>query len=301
MTPPRTYSVFGLHISSQIALDELLPRAAGGEADVEIVEAEVEGSGEETVGYSTHPDGTLLRIPGVGRYLIRQGREIRVEAAEGSSDRNLRLFLLGSAFGALLHQRGLMPLHANAIIVDGRVVAFSGHSGAGKSTIAAWFHDRGYRIFADDVCVIGLDPDGRPIAYPGIPRLRLWREALEASGRTAEDYSRSFDNMDKYDVPTRIEGVDGPVPLDRVYMLGKAGEGAPDARIVRLTGVEAVDALVSNTYRGGYLRTIGRTGEHLMTCVRVASAVPVFRAERLWGFDNFDAEAERLERHCRGD
>ena len=43
--------------------------------------------------------------------------------APGASSRNVRVFLLGSAFGALLHQRGLLPLHANAVEVDGRAVA----------------------------------------------------------------------------------------------------------------------------------------------------------------------------------
>ena len=59
--------------------------------------------------------------------------------------------------GAALHQRGILPLHANAVEIDHRAVAFMGASGAGKSTLAAWFHDQGYPILADDVCVIRAD------------------------------------------------------------------------------------------------------------------------------------------------
>jgi hypothetical protein len=165
--------------------------------------------------------------------------------------------------------------------------------------MAAWFHDRGHRILADDVCVIGFDEAGRALAYPGIPRLRLWREALEASGREAGAFTRSFDDLDKYDVPTQLEAPPRPLPLGAIYLLRKADEGAAPAEVKRLVGVESVETLISNTYRGAYLKTIGRTGEHLAACLRIARAVPVFLAERAWGFDRFEAQASRLEAHAR--
>ena len=293
-----TYRLFGLDLRSEIDLAGLAPPAESEAPDVEIGFGPV-SAGESTPGYSASPQGTLLTVSKVGRYLIREGRQIVIDPAPGASERNLRLFLLGSAIGALLHQRGLLPLHANAIDLGGRAVAFSGHSGAGKSTIAAWFHDRGYSILADDVCVIGFDEGGRALAYPGIPRLRLWREALEASGRDAGAYDRSFDDVDKYDVPTGGRASLEPLPLAAIYLLRKADEaGAGDAVIDRLTGIDAVDTLMSNTYRGGYLKTIGRTGEHLAACVRVARAVPLYGAERLWGFERFDEQAQRLHDHA---
>jgi hypothetical protein len=292
------YSVFGLVIASDIELAELEPAAAGAEPDA-LVRRGAVAAPEAGPGYSAAGDATLLTVPRVARYLISGGREIVVDPDPGASERNVRLFLLGSAFGALLHQRGLLPLHANAIEIEGRAFAFCGHSGAGKSTMAAWFHDRGHRILADDVCVIGFDEGGRALAYPGIPRLRLWREALEASGREADAFARSFDDVDKYDVPTEREAPLRPLPLGAVYLLRKAEEDAAPAEVKRLAGVDAVETLVSNTYRGAYLKTIGRTGEHLSACLRIARAVPLFLAERTWGFDCFEAQARRLEAHAR--
>ncbi|MEA3033149.1 MAG: hypothetical protein QOH86_1165 [Sphingomonadales bacterium] len=292
------YSVFGLVIASEIELAELEPAPPGAAPDA-VVRRGVVALPEADPGYSAAGEGTLLTIPRVGRYLISGGSEIVVDPAPGASERNVRLFLLGSAFGALLHQRGLLPLHANAIEIGDRAFAFCGHSGAGKSTVAAWFHDRGHRALADDVCVIGFDEAGSALAYPGIPRLRLWREALEASGREAGAFARSFDDLDKYDVPTERRATPRPLPLCGIYLLRRAKEGAVPAEVKRLVGIDAVETLVSNTYRGAYLKTIGRTGAHLAACLAVARAVPVFLAERAWGFDRFEAQASRLEAHAR--
>jgi hypothetical protein len=292
------YSVFGLRLRSELALHEI-PRAdALEQPDVDIRLGPVAEGEASHSGYAANAGGTVLAVPRVGRYVIREGREIVIHPAAGASERNLRLFLLGSALGALLHQRGLLPLHANAIDLGGRAVAFSGHSGAGKSTIAAWFHDRGHPILADDVCVIGFGEHGEALAYPGIPRLRLWREALEASGRDVGAYDRSFDDLDKFDVPTARTAELKPLPLAAVYLLHKSQADEGEARIDRLTGVDAVETLISNTYRGAYLKSIGRTGEHLAACVRVARSVPVFRASRRWGHERFDAEAGRLRDHA---
>jgi hypothetical protein len=285
------YGVFGLRLSSSIDLPELFPAEGSGVPDVSIRFGSVEGE------HAITPDKIRLVVPKVASYLITGGREILIDPAPGSSERNIRLFLLGSALGGILHQRGLLPLHANSIEVNGRAIAFMGHSGAGKSTMAAWFLDRGYRVLADDVCVVTMDEHGRPLAHRGIPRLRLWREAIEVSGRTVEDYELSFDDMDKFNVPTPRPEEIRPLPLDHVYLLRKAEKGAAEIR--RLVGVEAVDALVANTYRGGYVTQMGGTRRHLTSCLELVRKVPVFAATRVWGFDDYDEQAGKLEEHAR--
>lgn len=291
------YQVFGLVLRSQIVLPEL-HEAPAGPADVSIVRGEVPQRGDRT-GLTLFGDAALLTIPEVGRYWIDSGRQIVVEPESGASDRNVRLFLLGSALGGILHQRRLLPLHANAVEVEGQAIAFMGHPGAGKSTMAAWFFDRGHRVLADDVCVVTFGPDGRPLAHPGIPRLRLWREAIEASGRIAENYELSFDDMDKFNVPTLDAGSAEPLPLHHVYLLGKSGSDEPSPSIRALKGIASVDALVANTYRGAYLPMMEATGQHLQQCLRLVGAVPVFTADRRWGFDSFETQAGAIEAHAR--
>jgi hypothetical protein len=290
------YRLFGLAIACDLELPELIPDAGAGPADVRVRLGATGAPAETSLGLHVEGEEALLVVQTIGRFLTRGGREMIVEPAPDVSARNLRLYLLGSAFAAVLHQRGLLPLHANAVVVEGAAIGFMGHPGAGKSTLAAWFHDRGFDVLADDVCVVTPAPEGRPLAYPGIPRLRLWREALEASGRQASSYDRAFDDMDKYTVPTDLERLLPPVPLSHLYLLEKA-EGDPG--VVRLEGAAAVEALVANTYRGSYVRLIGRTRQHLLACAELARTVPVFRARRRWGYDNFDAEGAALEAHAR--
>jgi hypothetical protein len=126
--------------------------------------------------------------------------------------------------------------------------------------MAAWFHDNGYNVLADDVCVVTRSEDGVPLAQPGIPRLRLWRDALESSGRSAEDHEHAFDDADKYNVKTRTSEAREPVPLGAIYVLDKPNSGASEPTITRLMGVKGVDAFVANTYRRAYVRVLGGLG-----------------------------------------
>ncbi len=294
----RTYRIFGLGIRSEIPLPELDEVRLEGSPLVVIRFGPVPRplNGNEPQGLSVASDGAVLNIVAVARYWIWGGSEIIIEPCSGSSERNLRLFLLGSAFAAILHQRGLLPLHANAVEIDGRAVAFMGHSGAGKSTLAAWFHDRGFNILADDVCVIRTEA-GKVLAHAGIPRLRLWKDALELTGRSALDYEASFDDAEKYNLPTQSRPSGESIELSQVYLLVKTADAAP--AIARLQGVEAVDALVANTYRGRYVALIGETQRHLLQCLALVQKIPVFRAQRVWGMRGFDEQARLLEDHAR--
>jgi len=297
---PFYYEVFGLRVCSDIHLAELPLLDRPSEWDVEIKCSSFERvEGEITANFAVTEAGAILNVPGSGRFLIVNGDRILVEPDPAGSERNMRLYLLGSAFGAIIHQRELLPLHANSIEINGKAVAFLGHSGAGKSTMAAWFNDRGYNVLADDVCVVKTAGETKPLAFPGIPRLRLWREALEASGRSAADYELSFDDMDKYNVPTREAAKARPLQLGAVYLLEK--EASPDAGFStsELRGIAALDAIMANTYRGAFVPMLDKSKQHLAASLAVASNVPVFEARRLWGHEHLQDQLSRLEQHAQ--
>src|SRR5690348_3210972 len=298
MIAPHYCSVFGLVIRSDLPLPELFPHDSNSPADVEITARTVPEAGGAPEGLSVAGDALILVVPGVAKYRIANGRFIAVEAEPGVPDRNVRLYMLGSALGALLHQRGLLPLHANAIDVDGRAVAFMGRSGAGKSTLAALFHDAGYRVISDDVCVVGFDEWQQPYAAPGLPRLRLWAEALALMGRGTAGFARSYigEEDEKYDVPIDPElAARSHVPLAAIYLLDEG----PEFSIVPMRGIEAADAVFANTYRGEYVaKTSGQT-QHWESAIRLVRRTPVFRAIRQWDTRALEEQCSRLLHHAR--
>lgn len=293
------YHAFGLELESDRPLPDLRQTASAASPDVTIGNGPIaEATIPEPVGLHIGPHGAILNIPDVGRYLISDGNRIIVEPADGATDRNVRLYLLGSAIGAILHQRALLPLHANVIEFDGAAVAFMGHSGAGKSTLATWFHDRGHAVLGDDVCVVRPGEDGEPVAEPGLLRIRLWGDALQASGRTASDYDMSFDDMDKYDVPLSPGTQMKPLRLAAIYNLHSIDPHHASS-IERLSGVGAIQALVANTYRGGFLPMMDGVQSHLAQCIALARQVPVFDLRRRWSLDALADEVAYIEAHVR--
>jgi hypothetical protein len=296
---PFNYGLFGLDLASDLELPELALRPASPEPDVEIVLAEIAGIPSVDGVPQTVDGAASFSIPGVAAYSVVEGRKLLVDPASGADLKNVRLYLLGSAMGLLLHQRGIFPLHANAVEIDGEAFAFMGPSGAGKSTLAAWFHDRGFRVVADDVCAIHFNGQRQPRVSEGLPRLRLWKSALDATGRRDTQFQRSYagdDEWDKYDVPLgHGGGSNGLLPLAAVYLLGSGGEFS----IENLDGIAAVDAIFANTYRGQYLDGAEQARIHWQSSLNLISTTPTFTLSRQWGFDMIDEQGRRIVDHAR--
>jgi hypothetical protein len=222
------------------------------------------------------------------------GTAITIDPVPGSTEAAVRLYLLGSALGAIVHQRGLFPLHANAIVLHGRAIAVAGAPGVGKSTLAAWFYDHGDTLLSDDVCALE-ERDGAFVAHAGVPRLRLHPDALEATGRRSTDYAEAFDGWAKYVVPIRNSCTFEAVPFSHAYLLCDGDKFA----IERLVGAVAVQALSENTYRGGYLREAGIAERHFRQCTELARQAPLFVVRRARGLERLDSDARRLRDHAQ--
>lgn len=164
------YRAFGLAVEADFPIPELTLDHIGGAPDLHVGTATLPRRGDS---YQVEVDGpvTTIWVPDANAvFQMVEGRRLAVNAPGAEIGRNVRLYLLGSALGAILHQRGLLPLHACVLDFGGKAVAFLGHSGAGKSTLAAWLAERGGRLLSDDVCVVRQEVEGRFSAAVGIPR-----------------------------------------------------------------------------------------------------------------------------------
>ena len=294
------YTVFGLRVRSTFLLPELFRARGPGEPDVWIEEQEEDGLVSAEAGLTQIEGGLLLRVPEIGQFAITNGDRVRVQAKPGAARSNVRLFLLGSALGALLHQRKMLPLHGNAVEIEGRAFVFLGPSGAGKSTLAAWFHDQGHRILADDVSVVDTNQKGEAVVQPGLPRLRLWQDALVASGRTSEGLQRSYigtaEKFEKFDVPLDSSSmVHSAMKLGGIYVLRKGDEVA----FSRLSGIASAEALFAHTYRGSYVIAAGSQQSHWQSVMHLAARTPVFGATRPMDQRKFNRDAATLLAHAR--
>lgn len=294
---PNRYSLFGLQIDSDLPLPELFEVNSDLPADVTIQLGSAPDEGQLEPDLHLVEGGALLVVEKTANYFVADGSRILIEPHEGASKRNVRLFLLGSAFGLLLHQRRMLPLHANAVEIDGNVVAFMGESGAGKSTLAAWFSDRGFRLIADDVAVVDFIGE-TPIIQPGLPRLRLWESVIHATGRNSAEYALSIEDDPTYDkrdvfLP-QARVASEPRRLGALVELSRTGE-----LMEPLRGAAAVEAIMSHTYRGSYVKAVQTVREHWETCMRLAQAVPVCRACVDFDLQRLDQTYEPLLREVQ--
>lgn len=219
----------------------------------------------------------LLRVDGVARFMVIAGREIVIQREPTATDDDVRVFLLGSAFGALLHQQGLLPFHGSAIEVKSTAVAFLGPSGVGKSTLAAALARRGYRVMADDVAAVSVR-DGEAMLVPGYPQLKIWADVAEKLGEDTGGLRRVRADLEKFGLPLARLHHESLAPLRRIYVLESTN--TRDLKLTELKGMEKLTALVGNTYRLNFLGSgEGRT-PNFEQCATVAERAVVVRATR---------------------
>ncbi|WP_217595569.1 aldolase [Cohnella sp. GbtcB17] len=283
------YRAFGLDMASAIPLPELPPAGVGrtagapdvtiGTADPAPLREELEATGSN---FSLTREGSrfLFLIPDTAVYCIDEGRHIAVAPLPGADPEKVRVYLLGTCFGALLLLRGLLPLHGSAVVVDGRAYAFVGDSGAGKSTLAAALVAMGHRLLSDDVVAVTAGVDGKPYVMPAYPQQKLWRESLDGLGMQASPYRTIYRETEKFAVP--VEGRFGsePVPLAGVFELGRSESDGERIGVGALPVLERLRVMLQHTYRQALIPRLGLVDWHFRAASGIASGITVARLFR---------------------
>jgi hypothetical protein len=217
----------------------------------------------------------LLALPGSARILIRDGSEVAIEPEPGADPIGTRALLTGPVQAVLWHQRGLLPLHANAIVVGGRAVALAGHAAAGKSSLAAALAMRGHQVMTDDICVINVRGGGDAWVLPGSPRLRLWRDTLDNLGIATEGLQRALSGKEKYFVDCFDRALSVPHKLAAVVLLSL--RSSREVTIAPLRGFDAAVALQEIVHMRRPAHALGRDPEIFAALTRVAAGATVWR------------------------
>jgi hypothetical protein len=289
---PHRYSAFGLTLRSNRVLDGLLP------SSVVAPEIILDFTGEGVPASADQPPlGVMENVEtlwhlGEHRWLLRYDHPVAAGLAcsitiepermticwtRGIPFTDILPALLGPGFGALLHLRGIPPLHACAIDLGGRAIVIMGEPGAGKSTTAAAFVRAGYTVLADDTAALELASSAVLVA-PGVTRLRVFADSANALGWTAEELPRVFstaDNPEKRYIDGRATaGTCGAVPVARLYLL-KTRDPASIAPDIQPIPARAAPAILFHNAYGMRYADRARHGKLFQDLARVAALVPL--------------------------
>jgi hypothetical protein len=268
-----SYSAFGLRIRSDFPLPEFLP--ADGPPDVTI-RVDRTPAPVNLLEPPYHVDlgvrDATLAFRRVGVFRLYSGSDILVSLAPGAELSLARLYLVGKVMATLLYQRGLLVLHASAMEVDGRAVAFVGSSGFGKSSLAASLHARGFKVVADDIVALDVD-SAVPRAIPAFPQLKVDPEMALSLGHGKGSLVFLHSAESKRGLRVTELFASTPLPLALIYLLGE-----DEAYSGSLRPQEVLIELVRHSFPARLLQSGG--GPHLRQCARLAKQVPVFRFVR---------------------
>ncbi len=281
------YSVFGLNFESEIEFPELVKSI--GNIDVTIQFGKVPESlginSYKGVCFEAIPGYLLLEAKNIARYFVSEGKKIVIDPFPQADESSIRLFLLGSVMGALLHQRGILPLHGNSVHINNGSVLIAGISGAGKSTIAAVLALKGFEPITDDITAIEF-VDDIPVVLPGIPQLKLWHDSIIKMNITIDGLKRVRKELEKFYYPAKSTYNNVVLPLKKIYIMNINNlEGIV---IKPLSGIEKFTVLKNHTYRYNYVKSMNLEINHFELVSRLASNIDISRLFR--GKKGFDAE-----------
>ena len=241
------YYAYGLKLKSELELPELIPRD-GTDFDVEIKLDDLARSPLTNLDQyffccDLNEEGLWLYWQGIGTMLVSQGKEISIEPIAEVDIARMRLFILGAALGAILHQRGYIVFHASAVAINDRAVIFTAPKGEGKSTMTGTLHARGHQFIADDVVAIDFSNPQQPMVYPAFPQLKLWPDSATQIGQDPEHLPKLIDRLEKREYLFEDFSLK-PIPLKQIFVLDTDTEIA----IEPFNSQEMILTLLKNLY-----------------------------------------------------
>lgn len=295
--------ICGWRVRSMLPLPETVPwRGPDRPVDISISQGTVPARvGERTADLpyiESAPDGRLLvDASPIGRFLVTP-ESIIVDTSSPPDAQEWRACLLGPVLAVICYLRGALPLHACALRVGGRIIAVAGRSGAGKSTIAAALSWRGHPLITDDICACTQN-DGRPFVLPTYPAIKLDHASLRALGVASGDLTPIGPDFEKVQV-IRPKGFDpAPAPLEVVYLIEDAPDGADDA-IVATSGAEGFERLSAEIYRPPIGRLLLAKPAFFAMATRLATQITIRRLIRRPDLRRLQALAAAIESDVAG-
>lgn len=271
---PFSYKAFNLNILSQFPIS-VLEKSDSPAADVLISEGKAPDSLSNVVNkgvvFQAAEKEFLFRLPSLAAFYVHSGKRITIERFGHTSFEDISVFLLGTAFGALLHQRFTLPLHASSVVHNGKCLVFAGISGAGKSTLAASMIQCGSMLLADDITAFTLS-NHKLMALPAFPAMKMWEDSLNALQLNQNQLQPVRNSLKKYYLETSLFHPK-PVAAGHIFILFTHNRNSIET--TELKGIDKYRMIKKYTY---LFRAIPHTvmeKSHFTLASQLANSSPI--------------------------
>lgn len=227
--------------------------------------------------FESSRDEFLLKLPNVGNYYVKAGNLIVIDPKPNATPDELRLFLLGSVFGAILYQRGFTPLHGSSVKVRGKAIIIIGRSASGKSTLAASLVQSGYPLISDDLSAI-LKNSGICVIFPGTPFIKLWKDTKDLLF-PEEYYKRVRPQINKFNIPSNAHSDDSNgVEIQTIIHLEASKTNSYHTESVN--GACKLPILREHLFRDQFVTGMGMMNHHFDLLSSLSNQAKIYHVRR---------------------
>jgi hypothetical protein len=224
-------------------------------SDVEIVfspnRKQVDSPAYQDAYYMLNQHEFSMEVEGVAYFYASGGNHVQIVPKIGVKKATLELYLNGSVYGAILHQRGVLPLHGSSFIYHGEGILLCGDSGVGKSSLTTAFVLDGHNFLTDDVTPI-LIQRSKPWIWAMSDQVKLWEDSVEQLNQSWQKLDQIDPDNEKYYFPLSRSETDF-FRLDHVFLL-EIQEEIKNVCFQDLSGSEKLTALRMEIYRPEYIQ-----------------------------------------------
>ncbi|MEO5769584.1 MAG: hypothetical protein ABIS92_14630 [Polyangia bacterium] len=192
--------------------------------------------------YQRSNDGYVFSRNGEPLFLLdERGERISSPIAARLGAETVGMLLYGLC-PKLLSLRGHTVLHASAVAIDGIAIAFSGHSGAGKTTTARALVQAGATLVCEDKLVLYRNAEERQVSSAAEEALRRW--ARDAAVELTASRDASCAPLD--------QPLPGPTATLREIGFISAERRSTSRQIsaVPLSALQAAGTIFNNSFHG---------------------------------------------------
>jgi len=222
-----------------------------------------------------------------------------------------------------LERQGIPALHASAVLIGGRAVAFLSSNQGGKSGLAATLMQSVHPLLTDDILPVE-EQDGVFLGRPGYPTIRMWPDEAACFLGAYEHLPLVHPELTKRRVPVGGDGFgsfcDTSQPLACIYLpdrrdasgasttpeisaVGHPGrhpsqpDGAvpnTDVEILPVSPRDAVIELIRHSFSAHQVEAAGLAPQRLNFFARLAQQVPMRRLIYPAGFEHLPRVREAI-------